>query len=99
MTSLSAKTVQMLDILVGSPERARSAICCWVMPRRSAMIFQKAPRAGGALVVHGKLGHAAAFKLNDLGVLAAHVDHGTVVTNRSTAPVPWQVISVTTLCA
>ena len=43
MTSLSANTVHMLLILVGSPERARSAICCWEMPRRSAMISKKRP--------------------------------------------------------
>ncbi len=83
MTSLSANTVHMLLILVGSPERARSAICCWEMPRRSAMISKKRPVPAAHLSFMANLATPSSQKLNDLGVLTAHVDHGAVVAKQA----------------
>ena len=90
MTSLSAKTVQvelMATFLVDwAPSVAKILHLHLQHPGHHV---QEPAGAGGALVVHDKVGHDAVFDLEDLHVLAADVDDG-VDLGEQEAWLPWR---------
>ena len=99
MTSLSAKTVHMLEILVGSPARASAESSSWETPRRSAMTSRKRPVPAAHLSFMANF--ATRPERRRMTLVSWPPTSITVPSGPKSraAPRPWQVISVTTLSA
>ena len=99
MTSDSANTVHMLEIVVGRPWRARFESSSWVRPRRFAMTSMNLPVPAEHLSFMLNL---TTLPRSRTMALVSWPPMSTTVQSspkRKPAPRPWQVISVTVLVA
>ena len=99
MTSDSANTVHMDEMDVGAPARARRASSSWLTPRRFAMTSRNFPVPAEHLSFIANL---TTLPPRSTMTFVSWPPTSTTVPpppNRKPAPLPWQVISVTTRSA
>ena len=99
MTSDSANTVHMDEMDVGAPIRARRASSSWLTPRRFAMTSRNFPVPAEHLSFIANL---TTLPPRSTMTFVSWPPTSTTVPpppNRKAAPLPWQVISVTTRSA